>query len=352
MPRTIKTLMCRCNALVLLPLFLLAAPAFAQYEAADAMPAFFERYRAGLVLYREGRWMEAAAELRFAQENAQDDFQWTEALYWLILTEIAASDYSSAMRDMDELEQYAPDSVRAQEVLYHRARAYYYLGYYEDAIALFKDFADHAGEGGESRTSAAFFWIGECLFAMGQLDRARDVFTLIIDRYPHSQKYEASSYRLDLIRQKKIEIELLSLLQSSRAEAVRNAEEYSRREQIYEQELNAARRQFAELTEKSRESAGNISAEEYRKQLADVQERLRYLESRLDDIPPFIAAPPPLASSPQTATTPQAVTPPQAVTTPASVTPATDKGVLKDRVLQLKTKIEQQLEILKNGGPV
>jgi TolA-binding protein len=338
---------------VLLSLCALAAPVFAQYEAADAMPAFFAKYRTGLELYREGRWMEAAAELRSAQETAEDDFQWTEALYWLVLTEIAASDYGSAVRDMDDLEHYAPDSGRAQDMLYHRARAYYYLGYYEDAIALFKEFADRAGAGGESRTSAAYFWIGECLFAMGQLDRARDVFTLIVDRYPHSHKYEASSYRLDLIRQKKIEIELLSLLQSSRAEALRNAEEYRQREQLYEEELNAARRQLAESFGQGQgqgQGAGDVSAEAYRKQLADVQERLRQLESRLDGIPPLIAAPAPTPAN--AAQAPANTT----QTTPANAAQAAREAengaALKDRALQLKAKMERQLETLKNGGPV
>jgi TolA-binding protein len=214
------------------------------------------RFIAGINLYQEARWLEAAAELRAAQETARNSRDWTEALYWVALTEIAASDYASALRDMDELEKGAPDSSRIRDIVYHRARAYYYLGYYDEAILLFKQYADHAGPGGESRKAAALYWIGECLYSMGQFDRAGDVFNLVVNEYPNSVKYEAASYRLDLIKQKKIEAELLDLLQWTHEESLRTAEDYQRREQTYEQVLSAYQDRFGELDDE-------VSEEEY-----------------------------------------------------------------------------------------
>jgi tetratricopeptide (TPR) repeat protein len=195
------------------------------------------RFIAGINLYQEARWLEAAAELRAAQETAMNSRDWTEALYWVALTELAASDYGSALRDMDELEKGAPGSSRITDIVYHRARAYYYLGYYDEAILLFKQYADQAGPGGESRKAAALYWIGECLYSMGQLDRAGDVFGMVIKEYPNSLKYEAASYRMDLIKQKKIEAELLDLLQWTHEESLRTVEEYQRRENAYQKRL-------------------------------------------------------------------------------------------------------------------
>jgi tetratricopeptide (TPR) repeat protein len=271
-----------------LPVLLLAALAgyvYPQMPGQDARgDQFSSRFLSGINLYREARWLEAAAELRVAQEAAANKQEWTEALYWVILTELAASDYGSAVRDMDALEKNAPESGRRADIVYHRARAYYYLGYYDDAVVLFKEYADRAGEGGESRKAAALYWIGECLYSMGQIDRAEDFFGRVIKDYPGSVKYEAASYRVELIKQKKIEVELLSLLKLSHEESLRAAEEFQRKEKTYDQALNAYQKRLAEMLKDTRLADLENSNIEYQRQLAEASERIRSLEERLTGV--------------------------------------------------------------------
>ncbi|MDR3174269.1 MAG: tetratricopeptide repeat protein [Treponema sp.] len=249
----------------------------------------YTRLRRGLEFYQQGRWREAVAEFRRAQDEALDSELKAEALYWIALSEISAKDYAGAVRDMDQLELTAPESRRLQEVPYHKGRALYYLGRYEEALMLLKLYADQIGgnslppAGSEmaARKSAALYWIGECLYAMGQLDYARDIFTTVTQDYPRSAKFEASSYRLALIHQKKIEEELLNLLKWSHEESLKAIEEYQRRERSYDQALIAYQKRIADLLKDTRLADLDSANAQYRRQLAEAEERIRELEEEL-----------------------------------------------------------------------
>jgi TolA-binding protein len=227
------------------------------------------------------------AEFRRAGDEAADSELQAEALYWIALSEISAKDYAGALGDMDRLELIAPESRRLREIPYHKGRALYYLGRYEEALMLLKLYADQIGglppAGSEmaARKSAALYWIGECLYAMGQLDYARDIFTTVTQDYPRSAKFEASSYRLALIHQKKIEEELLNLLKWSHEESLKAVEEYQRRERSYDQALIAYQKRIADLLKDSRLADLDSSNTQYRRQLAEAEERIRELEEEL-----------------------------------------------------------------------
>jgi TolA-binding protein len=249
----------------------------------------YTRLRRGLEFYRQSRWREAVTELRRAQAEAVDPELKAEALYWIALSEISARDYAGAVQDLDALELIAPESKRLQEAPYHKGRALYYLGRYEEALLLLKLYADGIGDSsllpaaseGAARKSAAFYWMGECLYAMGQLDYARDIFTIVTQDYPRSAKFEASSYRLALIHQKKIEEELLNLLKWSHEESLKAIEEYQRRERSYDLALIAYQKRIAELLKDSRLEDLDSSNAQYRRQLMDAEERIRQLETEL-----------------------------------------------------------------------
>ncbi|MDR2135479.1 MAG: tetratricopeptide repeat protein [Treponema sp.] len=249
----------------------------------------YTRLRRGLEFYQQSRWREAIAEFRRSKEEAEDPELKAEALYWIALSEISAKDYAGAVQDIDALERVAPESKRLREVPYHKGRALYYLGRYEEALLLLKLYADGIGEGSllpaaseaAARKSAAFYWMGECLYAMGQLDYAREVFSIVTQDYPRSAKFEASSYRLALIHQKKIEEELLNLLKWSHEESLKAIEEYQRRERSYDQALIAYQKRIAELLKDSRLEDLDTANAQYRRQLADAEDRIRQLETEL-----------------------------------------------------------------------
>jgi tetratricopeptide (TPR) repeat protein len=227
------------------------------------------------------------AEFRLARDEAVDVELKAEALYWISLSEISARDYAGAIRDMDQMELIAPKSRRLREIPYHKGRALYYLGRYEEALMLLKMYADRisgkppAGSEMAARKSAALYWIGECLYAMGQLDYARDIFSLVTQDYPQSAKFEASSYRLALIHQKKIEEELLNLLTWNHEESLKAVEEYQRRERSYDQALIAYQKRIADLLKDSGMEDMDDLNTLYRRQLMEAEARIHILEAEL-----------------------------------------------------------------------
>lgn len=267
-------------------LSLTAVPAFSQFfnsnggaGGGSAGSQFAQKLQRGVNLYRESRWREAISELRAAQVEAGNQRQNSEALYWLALAELAAADYESALRDMDALERSGGE--RTLDIAYHRGRAYYYLGYYEEAIALLYDYATKAGTGEKARVSAAYYWIGECLLSLGQLEKAKDFFTAITEQYPESAKFEAATYRIALINQKKVESELLGLIKWSHEESLKNIEENNRREKTYDQALNAYQKQITEYQRDTRLADLENSNLEYQRQLNLANERILALENLL-----------------------------------------------------------------------
>ena len=212
---------------------------------------YARRFQNGAQLYGLTRWQEAAIEFRRAQEIAQNMNEWCQSLYWVILSELAFSDYGSALRDMDELQRRAPNSTFSRDMVYHRARVYFIQGYFEDALILFNRYNGSTTDSDRisaDRRAASFFWMGECLFAMVQYDEAEKFYSWVVARYPQSPKVEAASYRIDLIKQKKIESELLALLQLSHEDALRTSEDYQRTIRTYEHTLNIYQRRIADLT--------------------------------------------------------------------------------------------------------
>jgi len=203
-------------------------------------------------LYDLSRWYEAAMEFRRAQEIAGNINDWSQALYWVILSELAYSDYGSALKDMDELQRTSPGSSYTRDMMYHRARVYYNQGFFDEALLLFRYYTDAVADVNREtsdRKAAAYFWMGECLYSMGQFDEAENFYAWVITSYPESPKIDAASYRIDLIRQKKIETELLALLQWSHEESLRTSEDYQRKIRTYEYTLNAYQRRLSEISQ-------------------------------------------------------------------------------------------------------
>jgi tetratricopeptide (TPR) repeat protein len=272
-------------------MFLLAPPAEVFSQTPASRPA--AGLQRGIQLYGEGKWQEAVIELRRVQAAASSREQEAEALYWISLAELSAGAWEASLTDMEALEQIAGTGGRGGEIPYHKGRVLYYLGRYDEAIVLLKAYADRTGEGDDYRKSASLYWIGECLFSLGQLDRAGEVFTLITEEYPRSVKFEAAKYRLALIKQKKIEAELLILLKLSHEESLKAMEEYKRRERTYDLALVAYQKRIAELTRDGRLSDPGVSEPDYQDQLHEAEEQIRILREDLEavrglTVPPVI----------------------------------------------------------------
>ena len=249
----------RVFSLIIAGMMLFSASfAWAQQSAANS--EFSRRFQNGSALYNFNRFQEAAIEFRRAQENAANTGDWARSIYWVIISQLAYSDFGSALRDMDELQKIAPNSTYARDMIYHRARIYFNQGFFEDSLALFNRYNTTTSDVDQetaARRAAAFFWMGECLYAMGQLEEAEKFYAWVIGKYPYSPKIEAAAYRVDLIKQKKIEYELLALLQWSHEESLKTSEDYQRTIRTYEHTLNVYQRRISELTNPRSGSAVN-----------------------------------------------------------------------------------------------
>jgi TolA-binding protein len=257
-----------------------ALPLAAQTQARDQT----SRLQNGISLYGRGLWTEAVIELRRYQAEAPGAAQRAEALYWIALSEMGAGEYEAAVRDMNELDRVSQGDPRYAEIPYHRGRAYYYLSRYDEALVILKAYADsltfETAED-EARMPAALYWMGECLYSLGQLDAAQNVFMTIMNEYPYSVKYEAASYRVALISQKKIEVELLSILKWTHEESLKTVEEYQRRERSYDQAIIAYQKRIADMLKESRLSDLETANADYRKRLEEAEARIVLLENSL-----------------------------------------------------------------------
>jgi TolA-binding protein len=267
-------------------IFFLTGQVFSQSPSSDA-DAALSRLQAGIRLFNQGRLQESLVDLRQARADSVTAAQRAEILYWISLAELAAGEYDEAAKDMDALEALDPVGRRSAELPYHKGRLYYYLGRYNEAIVLLKSYSDTLGGSPDdnSRKSAALYWIGECLYSLGQMDQAADIFLLVINEYPESAKYEAASYRIALINQKKVETELLELLKWTHEESLKTMEEYQRREHSYDQALMAYQKRIADMLKDGRLSDLEDENSQFRQQIAEAEDRIQSLERELRESP-------------------------------------------------------------------
>ena len=274
----------QCLCILALPFFL------TKYAYAQSAVAPITRLAMGIELFSQGRLSESVLELRRLQTEAASRELRAEALFWISMAQMFAGEYEQALRDMNLLEQTDPLNRRLPQLSYHRGRALFQLGRYDQAIVFLMRYADTIipAPGGvysgadATRKASALYWAGVSLFSMGQLDRASDLFTYVVQRFPASSKSGASGSRLALISQRRVETELLTLLRWSHEESMRNMEEFRRREMLYNQALVAYQRQVADLLRGgSRIQELEDENQNVLRQLREASDRIIYLESLL-----------------------------------------------------------------------
>jgi TolA-binding protein len=228
-------------ALVLFPLNI--AQAQSRQQTPETNNSFvLAQIDKGIELYGNGRWGEAIVQLRRAQQENIGAQSRAEAQFWIAMSELSAGQYQDAVHDFDEISRIDPVNIRCVEVPYHKGRAYYNLKRYDEAVKLLSAYADsiridgrylngirisgwnegvfyNDPEGDYNRKSAAIYWMGECFYSMDDMARAEELFNIVVKEYPKSHKFEPSTNRLALIKQKKIEIELLNILKSTPSES-------------------------------------------------------------------------------------------------------------------------------------
>lgn len=253
-------------------------------SSAAALTQYSQKFQNGTLLYRQSRWNEAASEFIGARDFARNAGDLSETLYWGIMSQLACADFNSAFRYMDELEKITPYSGRSVDIIYHRARVLYSQSSYEEAMLQFIRYSESVNVNTREafdRKAASLFWAGESLYSLGQMDRANEFYEHVVTKFPSSPKAEVASYKIELIRQKKIEAELLSLLRWSHEEALRNNEDFQRKLRTYENTINSYHKRIADLGQDSRVSDLEETNAEYQRRLFEAEEKIVILESDL-----------------------------------------------------------------------
>jgi tetratricopeptide (TPR) repeat protein len=189
------------------------------------------RLGAGIKLYERGQWENALTVLQQCREEAQDYRLRAEAQFWIGMSELALGRFDRAYNDLDEVVYIDPKGSRLTELSYHKGRALFYLTHYNEALVLFAGYAEKLNEQNEAdynRKASALFWSAECLYALGEYDRAEEIYILLTETYRYAHKYEAASYRLEMVKQKRIESGLLDIIKwGEAAKTTAGQESYS-----------------------------------------------------------------------------------------------------------------------------
>ena len=228
----------------------------------------------GLEFLRNGNYAAAAGDFEgvLADESLLPFH--SDALYWLVKTDIALEDYDGAAEGADRFLIFYPGDEREGEILYQRARLLFLDGEPEKAIVALNSFIESHPR--SPFVSAALYWVGESLIVLGRLEEADAVFGELLDNHPTSVKREATRYRKSEIALLFREKELLDLLKWSHEEYLRDAEDFYRRETEYRDAISSYRDRMGDGTEAERAAA-------YRSRLLDAKERLLNLQKYYAD---------------------------------------------------------------------
>jgi tetratricopeptide (TPR) repeat protein len=180
--------------------------------------------RKGVELYSAGKWDLALTALKLFEAQCGDRRLRAEARFWEAMAELQNEQYAAAVRDFDAVLSLDIDSPRFNEIKYQKGRALFYLQRYSDALILFNEYARSLGKVDRdtdvkayNQKAAAVFWAAECLYQTGDYDGAEKLYNSIVRDFRYSYKYQNAVYRLEMLKQKRVEQGLLDIIRRDSA---------------------------------------------------------------------------------------------------------------------------------------
>lgn len=243
----------------LLVVFLLGisffSPVFAQNSGAGVASVAFVQ---GAKAFSSGEWMSAIFQLRKAVSYSENNN--AETWYMLIAAEMYAGEYKNAFQDCELYLKNFPGSPYTSYVLYHKGRALFFMGEYENSILVLSDFCHQYSD--HEMYASALYWIAESFFAGYNYDEAKVLYETVVNDYPDDAKAPAARFRIDTIAQNFREEKLLYLLKET-------GEEYLAAKEEYERQLKYA---------------GAENSGEVRRRILDLQKNVSELEKKVQDL--------------------------------------------------------------------
>ncbi len=188
----------------------------------------------GLEAYRGQDWTTASLMLRDAIESGSGDND--TVWYMMIMSQIYAGYYESALNNCSHFERIFADSPMKQGLLYHKGRVLHLLGRNQEASTVLADFC--IGNADSPMYVSALFWLAECFYDECDFVSAESIYSMIVSEHSSDAKAVDAGERLEEIGRSERERKLLYLLKLTGEEYLSLHEDYDRLLQKSEAKLD------------------------------------------------------------------------------------------------------------------
>ena len=204
-----------------------------------------------------------------------------ESYFWIAKAYMNSDKLSQAETNVEYyLANYKDDALNYPEAVYQKGRLLFLQEQYQQAIEILNTFIKNYGN--HELVSNAYYWIGECLYALGQFDDSAMMFKIVLENYPNSIKSEACIYKLRLIEHKKSELALQNLLKWSQEQFISSLNQFKIKEKTLQQAIDEyEKKQGIVINQNEYNDLKKTLTEneELKKMIADLEARLKELEN-------------------------------------------------------------------------
>lgn len=258
-----KTWISICVCLVLI--FSSVSISFAEVDRSEM--ALLQGYDA----FQNEDWISALFFFRKAV-SVQDAPE--ETWYMLILSEMFAEEYASAIDDCDLFISKFPSGKYYPFAMYQKGRALHRQGSYDESVAQLTEFCHLYPN--HKMYASALFWIAESFFNEYNYSAARVLYERIVSDFSRDAKSVDAQARLRTIGQAEREEKLLYLLKVTGEEYIASKEEYERQIRQYESEGSIGL--YDQLQKRTEE------VEQLQSEITDLDSKNIELEKRIQEL--------------------------------------------------------------------
>ena len=192
-------------------------------------------------LYDAGKYDQSIVLFREILLSSKNETIKREAYFWLGKAYMSVEKYNQAMTNLEYyLANYQKNGSNYPEAVYQKGVLLYMQEQYEAAYQQLAEFAKTYKK--DKLVSSAYFWMGESMYALGQLDNAELYYGVVVKKFPRSSKFQAAQYKLDLIEHKRAELVLQNLLKWSQEQYLATLNQNKVKEKSLLQALEEYRR--------------------------------------------------------------------------------------------------------------
>lgn len=225
----------------------------------------------GIEAFQQSDYQGAMYRFREILSNPEEKNFHGDAYFWIARTYLALSRLEEASKHLEYFLSKYPDNPYFMEGMYEKGRLLFLQRQFSECIEHLDRFLKKYPD--SPYGANAYYWIGEATFSLGHLKEAEKIFHFVVTQFPTSFRVEAARYRLDIIKLKYREEELMKLLQWSHEEHLKALEEFQKREAVYLETIKTYQRRISLL-----------SSQDFQGEILKLSEQVRALENELSQV--------------------------------------------------------------------